>query len=258
MKFYSKVSNKHKIVVFYFAKSGYTLMNQLFHFLGNYDSKDIIEEYDPKKHEKFYKILLVRNTWTRLVSCYTNKISSLSKTTRLKQYSGLGFEEFIKTITQLPDNQLNEHFCLQIIPHQVDTIWNLENAESDIKNTFNRMDISEKVNIFFSQDRAKHKHIQNIVQKVDKTISTKPRRHNHIKDLTSNKSNPILNPTSIDKKWIPKEDIAKLSGPKLVALCQKHNDSFPEYQYFFNQEIIEMIRKKYHQEIELYHFTFPY
>lgn len=86
----------------------------------NYDFPTALKEDIISKYQDFLKILIVRNPWERLVSCYTNKIKQ--PTSRGKNYIlqcspdlsiGMSFEEFVEVVCKIPDSEADYHFCSQ-------------------------------------------------------------------------------------------------------------------------------------------------
>jgi hypothetical protein len=90
---------------------------------------------------EYFKFSFVRNPFTRLVSCYRDKIQDRSSVT--KKYfgylRGLSFENFIKTIDKIPVRYMDRHFKPQYTTLQFkgelqpDYIGRVEMFETDFK-----------------------------------------------------------------------------------------------------------------------------
>jgi hypothetical protein len=102
------------------------------------------ETIDPckaMKKEDYLKIAVVRNPWSRFVSCYYQKIvgPKPAQLTRMKHISkGMSFDAFAKAVSRLPSNaeqhvrpQINSMMCKgELVP---DWVIKLENIDTEWK-----------------------------------------------------------------------------------------------------------------------------
>ena len=161
---------KNKIIYFFIPKSGSTSIKvQLAKELGMYNDEGIPKGiHNPVQfpfpfadlkelsttYKDYFKFTIVRNPWSRLVSCYKNKIQPIGTNNSgmvngvakplLESsslfYGGMSFDAFVKTICSIKDCKSNAHFQSQLYQilnpsgHlKVDYIGKLETLEESLK-----------------------------------------------------------------------------------------------------------------------------
>jgi len=69
---------------------------------------------DATLFDDYFKFCFVRNPWDRLVSCYYNKVkSNYSGFSKYQINSEMSFEQFAKTVCDIPDSDAESHFQSQ-------------------------------------------------------------------------------------------------------------------------------------------------
>ena len=127
-------------------------IHKLFPDLGYQIGKDdFLASMD--KYETFFKFAFVRNPWSRLVSCYSDKF--VGKARGLRAFrggpmipKGLPFAEFVDVVCSIPDEKANLHFASQ---HQTlcdpngkvlpDFVGRFENLGEDFRH------VAEKISV---------------------------------------------------------------------------------------------------------------
>ena len=119
----------------------------------------INEKEIKSKYPDYFKFCFVRNPWDRLVSLYESKINNrdVSKYVLGKKYGDLfhrnmGFEEFIKTLFNIPKENIDPHFASQLSLISdaegrvlVDFIGRFENLNSDFTYISDKIGIKSKL-----------------------------------------------------------------------------------------------------------------
>lgn len=157
------VSHKYKFIYFYIPKvASTTLKKDLAKTLFHRDINervhmfcfDEVIDIQSGEYEDYFKFALVRNPWDRLLSCYSDKILHTNVTNdefkngvfrryvrRYKDlfYMGMPFDEFIRVISNIPDEKAERHFRSQYVYITdkndnilVDFIGKFENISSDL------------------------------------------------------------------------------------------------------------------------------
>ncbi len=103
------------------------------------DKVDDIEQSRPpsfsKKYANYFTFAFVRNSWSRIVSCYHHKILT-RKSKEFKECFGKDFDFFVDYISQIDVAQANPHIKLQtrLIPlKECDFIGKLDHFEEDLR-----------------------------------------------------------------------------------------------------------------------------
>ena len=81
---------------------------------------EIKEGTIPEKKQSYFKVAFVRNPFTRLISCYRNKVVNTQLMEKKYKFLGVSlikhrmpFEAFVEVIVDLPDELINDHFRRQ-------------------------------------------------------------------------------------------------------------------------------------------------
>jgi len=157
---------EYKSIYFHIPKNGCTsVKNHLYNLVGDGNHEVDIHEYDfpfvpvdllKTDYKDFLKFAFVRNPWSRLVSCYNNKIRSSELTNAFftngihngfKRFKGLfygdmPFNEFVDAVCSIPDSKADVHFISQLfwltdlsgelLPNYIGRLEKLELAIDDI------------------------------------------------------------------------------------------------------------------------------
>jgi chondroitin 4-sulfotransferase 11 len=125
-------------------------IHKLFPELGyQIDKDDLFASMD--KYEEYFKFAFVRNPWSRLVSCYSDKFVGEARGLRAFRGGpmipkGLTFAEFVDIVSDIPDEKANLHFASQyrtlcgpdgeLIP---DFVGRFENLVEDFRHVAERI-----------------------------------------------------------------------------------------------------------------------
>lgn len=137
------ISDVHKFVWFRVAKVGSTTVKDVFrkhHVLMPFRSEKF--KFNPSRYKDYFKFAFVRNPWSRVVSCYCQKVEE--KNPNWAFYYGecfdKGFEYFVEFIRKKNLATADKHIRLQtkLIPiNKVDFIGRLENFDADFQHVLN-------------------------------------------------------------------------------------------------------------------------
>ena len=125
----------------------------------HYIDFEFVSSQQLENFQDYFCFTIVRNPWSRIVSCYKNKIQQFSKLNNgllfygFERYnkilpigafdSDMSFEKFVKVISLIPDYLSDEHFRSQtsLIPSQkgkllVDRVSKLEELDRELRLIF--------------------------------------------------------------------------------------------------------------------------
>lgn len=137
--YFVAVSEKQKFVWFRVAKVGTSSIRALIKNKNNVEiSKYTDMDFEPELYKDYFKFAFVRNPWSRVVSCYVQKV--VDKAPNWKWVYGecydKGFEYFVDFIDRQDLVIADRHIRLQtsLIPvEHVDFIGRLENFDEDMQ-----------------------------------------------------------------------------------------------------------------------------
>jgi glycosyltransferase involved in cell wall biosynthesis len=150
------ISPKHKFIYFSIAKTGTSSIKKAFSEILGIKINELpkLKKLDHQRYKDYFKFAFVRNPWDRIVSCYLDKIKEndnfendnfergvYKPFLKIGEFkAGMSFDEFVKTISKIPDSIADSHFrsqYLAIIDNSgnlvVDFLGRFENLESDFK-----------------------------------------------------------------------------------------------------------------------------
>ena len=210
-------SSKYDYMIVWSAKSGCTLLRQLFLYLHKEelemyppDHWHSLNKYFPKNininKNDIKKIVLGRNPYYRVVSMFCNKYCGGGGHCILSRYFELEkctFREFVKKLKSLKDNgELNnivEHISNQTTYNDENTYkLKVENFNESIIEIYNRMNL------------------QNLIPKIEEFLSNKDV---FINNTTRNSECEYI----YDKEYTINSTI------------------FPDYKYFYDDELLDLV-----------------
>lgn len=163
------VFENNKFVYFPIPKVASTSLQNIFEEI-DFKKEDTpkIKDFE-KKYKNYYKFAFVRNPYDRVVSCYKDKILETNAYTGLALRQGfdihMGFKEFVKEITKIPNIRADQHIKSQsfflkdkngdLIP---DFVGKFENLERDYKKIMNNIGIKNPPKLLHknkTQDKGK-------------------------------------------------------------------------------------------------------
>jgi len=106
--------------------------------------------YPVKLYADYFKFAFIRNPWSRLVSCWKNKVVDSNvefnfDAAELKRMQD--FEEFVDFVAGLDINKCNSHLRLQtalIDLNNIDYLGRMETFGDDVNHIFRKMGLQEK------------------------------------------------------------------------------------------------------------------
>jgi hypothetical protein len=121
------IFRNHKLIYVAIPKAANTAVKKsLIPLLGvpdpmkDYHSREGPFEYcrkqDVASHTDFFKVTLVRNTWSRVYSCWHDKVYAPASPMKFQNqhfYQGMPFLDFVKAISAIPDELSNVHYRSQ-------------------------------------------------------------------------------------------------------------------------------------------------
>jgi len=185
---------------------------------GNYGLNDI-QDLDESPYNNYYKFMVVRNPWRRLVSYYVNKkVIMRHKNLNFhiengnSSYSGdMTFTDLVNFLTKIPSGNREDHvesFFYGGKNIKFDKIVKVENYAEDMKEVERSLNIDVGLNFkeYYHQPPSPY----------------------------SNSSENVFDkkPDSFD------------------------NDNIPSYEHFYNDDLINKVGKIYEDDIKLYNYKF--
>ena len=176
----------------------------------------------------YFKFVVVRNPWARLVSTYLNLFVRLHEHGNLndlvissvkyirgkkpidKNSINISFQEFVQYVCHEKDEHLDQHCIPQYLflgDIEFDFVARMENLIEDLNYIQNKLEISLEL--------------------------------------------PKLNVTKYASSSMDKNDASILYPDKLRNL-----NKLPNYQAFYNLELIEMVGQRYKKDIEMFNYSF--
>lgn len=158
------VSEKYNYIFFEVAKSGSRTVVKYLRKYGEVTfekdriSLERLKKKLKKTYEEYYKFSIVRNPFSRLVSCYVNKVVKY-KDPNLKRWLSTckdkNFEFFVGFVSQHNINKCNRHIRSSdsLVPQDVNYVGKLENFDRDFKY------IIEKIGIEYNKVITRNKSI---------------------------------------------------------------------------------------------------
>lgn len=116
---------------------------------------------DASKFDDYFKFAFVRNPWSRLVSCYKNKLQTdYSGFKRYGFQKSMSFGEFAKGVSEVPDQESDMHFRSQsvilnhVLDNKLDFIGRLESFDNDFSYVLKRIGLSQRKEVKLMQSGA--------------------------------------------------------------------------------------------------------
>lgn len=145
---------------------------------------------------KYFRFAFVRNPFSRLVSCYKNKINLSPKkaSKALLIYPGIyphmPFKEFILAISKIPRKKMEGHFALETDylftkdgKSKVDFIGKFENLEKDMKKLYKKLKIINPPKLEFlnstKKDNYKNYYTPELIRIVEKKYALDLKNFNY-------------------------------------------------------------------------------
>lgn len=229
MNYLMAYSKKYNYIIKWNAKSGCTLLRQLFLYLHSDEINNNISDHwhlinkdfpipvDLKDNNNIPILHLVRNPYTRCVSMFCNKYIGKSNILfdkiNLKENSYHDFSEYLLNCKNTHD------FCdVHILPqshnyNKNDIVIKLENFENDILNFYKDFNTS-------LYEKVKH----------------------------------YLNINNLQNVFINKTDYTKNNYFCGYTNYNIDDDIFPSYDYFYNENIKNNILNAYRDDFKLYNY----
>lgn len=168
------INDKHKFVWFRVAKAG-TSTTKVVLRENDRDMPIMADHFhfDPKQYENYFKFAFVRNPWSRVVSCYCQKVEN--KNPKFARYYGecfdKGFDYFVDFIDRKNLMKADRHIRLQtsLMPvDEMDFIGRLENFDNDFQYVLNVLGAREKE--IPKKNPSTHAHYSHYYNEKTKTI----------------------------------------------------------------------------------------
>lgn len=166
-------SHTHKFIWFRVAKVGTRTILSILQNNVPISINDYSVPYSSKEYEGFFKFAFVRNPWSRIVSCYYNKVLTKCYPAFEECYDK-DFNFFVDFINRCDVCNGDSHIKLQtkLFPiNELDFLGHLENFSEDLKYVLEKLNIS---NIPIGhKNSSKHVHYSHYYTERTKTIIEK-------------------------------------------------------------------------------------
>lgn len=231
----SIVSNKYKIVIFTNAKCGFRLCWDIFNVtLGDNIKPESVSnwlyQYDPIKHQDFYKVYIIRNTYERVISAFINTIFNIGDpngvlpSEKNKEYTFYSFLQKLSNMNEISD----VHFIHHTLPDtSIDKIILLENLSTELQNVILNL---------HSQFVIPESLLSTLLEKITHKVGEVPKQLNN---------NECDQGTLSNCNWYD-----------LLEMGFLHQ--IPSYSAFYDTKCKELVDKIYASEILLFNWSFPY
>ncbi|MBA3816213.1 MAG: sulfotransferase family 2 domain-containing protein [Parachlamydiaceae bacterium] len=166
-------SHSHKFVWFRVAKVCTRTILKILENNVIFSVNDYAVPYDSKNYEGYYKFAFVRNPWSRIVSCYCNKVLTKCHPAFEECYDK-DFAYFVDFINRIDVVNSDPHIKLQtrLIPiDEVDFIGRFETFEEDLNHVLNVLNLSNTP--IGHKNFSKHEHYSIYYTETTKNIIAK-------------------------------------------------------------------------------------
>lgn len=143
------INNKQKFVWFRVAKVASTTVKRVFmkHDIAM-PIKSLEFKFNPSDYQNYFKFAFVRNPWSRVVSCYAQKVENKNPDWAFyySECFDKGFEYFVDFIDRKNLTKADRHIRLQtsLIPvTEVDFIGRLENFDEDFLYVLKKLGVKD-------------------------------------------------------------------------------------------------------------------
>lgn len=227
----SIVSERCKLVVFLHAKCAFrtvfTILNNILGYKMKVGDTNWLYQYNPSKHATFRKIFVVRNTYSRIISAFVNGYLEIgNKNNPSSDVKSISFHDFLKNIYKNENVGGNVHFVAQNFP---------SNVYIDIITLIDDIENALKLELLKCNDTITPDEWYLINNSFDKKLG------------------------AVDQSKKLPDGISDISSFTYDNMMQYgFTNDVPNYKYFYNNEIRNLVYKLYQSEIDFFQFKFPY
>lgn len=148
------VNHTHRLILYLVAKSGVSTIKRMFLESG---SRVRIPQADLRapRYDGYFRFAFVRNPWSRLVSCYRNKVLE-QRPERFWRFVNnyphipfekMSFADFVRFVCRVPKDLCDRHFRPQVdlfVEEEVDFIGRFESYADDLRRVIERSRLDDK------------------------------------------------------------------------------------------------------------------
>lgn len=156
-QFCAHVSNQNRLIFYPVPKAGTSTIRYMFRELENVKKLQWVlpAELKTPEYDGYFRFTFVRNPWSRLVSCYLDKVFlerpgrfyRLAEKYPHVRFERMSFADFVRFVCRVPRNLCDRHFRPQadfFTAQEVDFVGKFERFSDDLRYVIERSGMDRK------------------------------------------------------------------------------------------------------------------